>query len=127
MSASGKWIMPIAIGIMVAAGANASYAAGDAKVGKTVFKKCAGCHVYGTKGKRIGGDLKGIIGKSAGKRPGVKYSDAMKNSGVVWSEGKLKAFLAKPKSVVKGTTMNFSGVKNKKDLDNLIAYLKTGA
>lgn len=104
MSASGKWIMPIAIGIMVAAGVNASYAA-DAKAGKTVFKKCASCHVYGTKGKRIGGDLKGIIGKAAGKRPGVKYSDAMKNSGVVWSEGKLKAFLAKRKSVVPGTSM----------------------
>ena len=57
----------------------------------------------------------------------MKYSDAMKNSGVVWSESKLKAFLAKPKSVVKGTAMNYSGVKNKKDLDNLIAYLKTGA
>ena len=122
----GKRLTPIFFGLMMAVGMGNADAAGDAAKGKAVFKKCASCHTYGGGGKRVGGDLKGIVGKKAGTRSGVKYSDAIKNSGIVWSEGKLKAYLASPKKVVPGTAMTFAGIKKEDDVEDLIAYLKKG-
>ena len=68
-------------------------AAGDAEAGGKLFTKtCGGCHSVG-EGARggFGPELNGIIGRPAGTTPDYQYSDAMKNSGVVWTRDKLAA------------------------------------
>ena len=48
----------------------------------------------------------------------------MKNSGIIWDEKTLDAYLKKPRSFMKGTRMAFAGLKKDTDRANIIAYLK---
>ena len=73
---------------------------------------------------KIGPGLKGLFGRQAGTVPGFPYSQAMKSSGLTWDEATLRAYLANPKAKVPGNRMPFSGVKDPKKLDDLMAYLK---
>jgi len=49
----------------------------------------------------------------------------MRESGVIWTDENLSAFLTKPKKFMKGTKMSFAGIKKPEQLADLIAYLKT--
>ena len=48
----------------------------------------------------------------------------MKESGIVWDEETLDAFVTKPKDLVPKTKMSFPGFKNEQDRIDIIAYLK---
>lgn len=100
-------------------------AAGDIAKGKKVFNKCKACHVADTEKNRIGPHLVGMFGRKAGSVEKFKYSKAMKNSGIVWTEETLDAYLKKPRSFIKGTKMAFAGLKKDQDRADLIAYLKS--
>ena len=59
----------------------------DIGKGATVFKQCAICHKIGpgaTNG--VGPELNGLDGRHSGSLPSYSYSDANKNSGIVWNE-----------------------------------------
>ena len=102
-------------------------AAGDAEAGGKLFTKtCGGCHSIG-EGARggFGPELNGIIGRPAGTTTDYQYSDAMKNSGVVWTREKLAAYIENPKSVVSGTRMIFWGISDQEKIENILAYLAT--
>jgi cytochrome c len=71
----------------------------------------------------VGPTLKGLFGRKAGTIEGFNYSDAMKNSGLVWNEETLKPYLADPKKALPGGKMVFAGLKKEEDLENVIAYL----
>ena len=45
-------------------------------------------------------------------------------SGVKWDEPTLTTYLHAPQAMVKGTKMTFPGLKDDKDIANVIAYLK---
>jgi cytochrome c len=98
-------------------------AAGDANNGKRVFNKCKACHVVNAEKNRIGPHLVGIFGREAGAVKGYRYSKAVKNSGIVWNDETLDAYLANPRKYLKGTRMAFAGLKKKRDRDDLLAYL----
>lgn len=99
------------------------------KKGEKVFKKCKACHQVGETAKnKTGPTLNGIIGASVGGRDGFKYSKPMKalaESGAVWSEDELAAFLTKPKTYLKGTKMSFVGLKKETDIAAVTVYLKS--
>jgi len=102
-------------------------AAGDAEAGGKLFSKtCGGCHSIG-EGARggFGPELNGIIGRPAGTTTDYQYSDAMKNSGVVWTRDKLSAYIEAPKKVVSGTRMIFWGISDPEKIENILAYLET--
>ena len=104
-----------------------AFAAGDADAGGKLFTKtCGGCHSIG-EGARggFGPELNGIIGRPAGTTQDYQYSDAMKNSGVVWTREKLAAYIENPKSVVSGTRMIFWGISDQEKIENILAYLAT--
>jgi cytochrome c len=44
--------------------------------------------------------------------------------GLVWNDANLDKYLQNPKSLVPGTKMVFPGLKNEKDRQDVIAYLK---
>lgn len=116
------------LGFAAFAGATSALA-DDPEAGKKVFAKCAACHAVGEGAKnRVGPHLNDVIGRKAGAIEDYKYSKAMSEAGVgglVWDEDNLKAYLANPRGLVKGTKMAFAGLKSEDDLSNVIAYLET--
>lgn len=105
---------------------NAAATAGDVVAGKAGFAKCASCHQVGPSARAgFGPQLNGIIGRPAAATKDYRYSTAMQNARIVWTEDKLRAFLKAPDDVVPGTKMRFWGISNEKDLNNLLAYLRT--
>ncbi|UWR97347.1 c-type cytochrome [Phaeobacter inhibens] len=96
--------------------------------GEKTFRKCKSCHQIGAGAKsKTGPILNGIIGAPAAHVEGFRYSKAMKaaaEDGLVWDEAELAAFLAKPKTYMKGTKMSFAGLKKDADIEAVIAYLK---
>ncbi len=56
--------------------------------------------------------------------PNFSYSDANKNSGIVWDEAKFKEYIKDPKAKIPGTKMIFAGIKNEQEINDLWAYLK---
>jgi cytochrome c len=51
----------------------------------------------------------------------------MKNSGIVWDETSIDAYVADPKGKIPGNKMVFVGIKDEADRKNLIAFLKSAA
>lgn len=103
------------------------YAEGDAEAGEKVFKKCKACHMVGDGAKnRVGPILNGVAGAPAAANADFKYSKALLEAaegGLVWDDASLTAFLAKPKSFLKGTKMSFAGLKKDDEIANVIAYI----
>lgn len=104
--------------------ATPALAGGDAAAGEKAFAKCKVCHTLEAGKNKIGPTLHGLFGRKAGTVEGFAYSDAMKNSGIVWDEDTLKKYLPDPKAMVPGTKMAFAGIKKEDELENLIAYLE---
>ncbi|MFO1143613.1 MAG: cytochrome c family protein [Amaricoccus sp.] len=118
----------LALVIGLAATAAVAQESDPAAAGAKVFKRCAACHQVGPDAKnRVGPTLSGVIGRTAGTAAGFSYSDAMVaagENGLVWDEETLSAYLADPKSVVKGNKMAFVGLKSEEDRAAVIAYLE---
>lgn len=114
------------LGALVALGAAspgmAAQAAPDAVRGEQLYARCAGCHALVF--DRVGPRHCGLLGRRAGSVAGFAYSPAMKKSGLVWDEKTLNLFLAKPLTVVPGSSMTYDGVPEARDRSDLIAYLK---
>jgi Cytochrome c2 len=97
-----------------------------AKDGEVLFGRCAMCHsVTKGGGNGMGPNLFGVYGRKAGTAPGFSYSAAMKKYAKTWDDGSLRKWLAAPSKEVPGTSMYFIGLRNAKDADAVIAYLKT--
>ncbi len=112
-------------GVAAASAAAGAPAMGDlVAVGKAAFAACAACHSVQPGGASgIGPNLHGVVGRAAGTAPGFAYSDAMKTSGITWSEAELEAFLANPAAKVPGTAMAAGQVGDAERRSAIIAYL----
>jgi cytochrome c len=112
------------VALAVAALAQAAHAQ-DVAAGEQSFKKCAPCHSIGEGAKnKVGPQLNGIDGRHSGTAADFNYSDANKNSGIVWNEATFKEYINDPRAKVPGTKMIFPGIKNEKEAGDLWAYLK---
>ena len=97
----------------------------DLAAGETSFKKCMACHDVGEKAKnKVGPALNGLDGRKSGTLQGYNYSDANKNSGVVWNDAQFLDYIKDPKAKIPGTKMVFAGIKNDNEANSLWAYLK---
>lgn len=112
-------IAPLALAAILAL--SAPSAAADAARGEGVYERCLACHALAY--DRVGPRHCGLIGRRAGAVQGFAYSEAMRESGIVWNAKTLDRFLADPPGEVPGTTMTYAGVPAARDRADLIAYL----
>lgn len=95
------------------------------KRGKRVFVLCRSCHTLEEDGRnKVGPNLHGMFGSNAGVKEGFRYSDVVKESGIVWSAETLEEWLVKPKDFLPGNKMAFAGVRKESDRKALITYLQ---
>lgn len=111
------------VGVALTAGA--AHAQSNIEDGKEQFKKCAVCHSPAPGQNKIGPSLSGIVGRKSASEPNFSYSEAMKKFDRVWDDQTLDTYLTDPRKTVPGTKMIFVGIKDKKQRDDLIAYLNT--
>jgi cytochrome c len=122
-----KWDRLTVIAASAVLFATTALADGDATAGAQVFKKCASCHTATQPVNIVGPSLMGVVGRPVASVASYSYSPAMKafgEGGRVWTEALLAKYLPSPQFLVKGTRMTFPGLKNDKDIENVIAYLK---
>jgi len=98
------------------------------KQGEKIFKNCKACHRIGLNAKNgTGPHLNNIFGRVAGElRDYKKYSKNIKKlgqEGLIWNNETLTYFLENPKKFIKGTKMNFKGIKKSEELAALVEYL----
>lgn len=98
----------------------------DAAAGGRLFKvTCGICHSIGEgAATKVGPELNGLDGRKVGSAPDYDYSDANKNSGIVWGEQTFREYIKNPQAKIPGTKMFFAGIKDDKQIANLWAYLK---
>lgn len=117
----------IAIAALMASAGGA--AAQDVALGQQKFAdRCAQCHSIGQEAAKNGPDLNNVIGRHAASLEGFNYSPAMieaGQAGVVWDVETLAKFIEKPRSVVNGSNMSFTGYRDPVDVAAVIAYLQT--
>jgi len=98
----------------------------DAKAGIAVFKaQCSICHSLEEGNTIVGPSLFGIVGRQAGQAAGFHYSEANRESGLIWDAATLDRYLISPKAVVPKTIMTYVGLKDDTKRADLIAYLST--
>lgn len=101
-------------------------AAGDASAlqrGEQIYSRCAACHAIDY--NRTGPQHCGLFGRKAGTAPGFdNYSQAMRDSGIVWNAKTLDRFLTSPMDMVPGTFMGYAGIKDPQERADLIAWLQ---
>jgi cytochrome c len=91
--------------------------------GQKLSQSCRACHALGSKSHKIGPSLEGVFNKHAGHWDDYEYSDALANSGLIWNEQTLEAFLLKPQDVIPGTKMVDNGLTEQQASD-VVEYLK---
>jgi len=96
--------------------------------GEKAWVQCRACHTI-EKGaaNKIGPNLFGVVGRSAGRLEGFNYSPALKGSGLVWDRATLDRWVTRPNAVLKGHRMVFIGIPDAERRTALIDYLASQA
>ncbi len=108
--------------LLIATSFSSASSAPDNNQRKALFeKRCGGCHALDRdkEGPRLGG----VYGRAAGTIDSFQYSDALKNSGIVWTETTLDSWLADTEKLVPNNDMTFH-VEKAGERREIIAYLK---
>jgi cytochrome c len=97
--------------------------AADPDHGKTLYQTCAACHTE--RPDALGPSLKGVVGRKSAALEDFRYSNPMKRASLVWDEANLREYIQDPQAKVKGNRMPYGGLTDGKDVDDIVAYLKT--
>jgi cytochrome c len=95
-------------------------AAGDAAHGEVLYEGCQDCHSLDK--NDVGPRHRGVFGRKAGSLPDYEYSDALKQSGIVWNAANLDKWLTDPQSFIPGVKM-FYHLDDEKNRADVIAFL----
>jgi cytochrome c len=96
------------------------------KRGQLLYMQCKACHnVESGLPHKVGPNLNGVFGRTAGTASGFKYTDAMAKSGIAWTPQTMETFLKQPGAMIAGNGMAFAGVANDADRASLIVYLQS--
>ncbi|PKB14498.1 cytochrome c [Novosphingobium kunmingense] len=89
------------------------------------FGRCVACHDASKGGAdKLGPNLYKVYGGKAGVGS-YAFSDALKASGLTWTDATLDKWLENPRALVPGTTMSFPGLKDPAKRAEIIVFLKS--
>lgn len=98
---------------------------GDAAKGRRIFNRCKACHnLTAANRTRLGPNLDSLFGRQAGSAHNYKFSKALAEATFNWTENSLNEWLIKPNTFLPGNKMQFAGIRQKQDRNDLIAYLR---
>jgi cytochrome c len=98
------------------------FAQGDAIRGEKLYEEsCKVCHSLDQNG--IGPKHRGVFGRQAGSVTNYEYSDALKKSGIKWSDETLDKWLTDSQTLVPDNKMFFS-IDDAQDRSDIIAFLR---
>lgn len=107
---------------------------GNVLRGQLLFKKhCSQCHTIRKDGQNPfgtlwGPNLYGVLGRTAAQNQRSswsKYSKSLEDSGILWTERNMMAFLKNPRAFAGGAiNMNFRGIDSFRDRVDLVHYLR---
>lgn len=96
--------------------------------GEGLFRQCASCHQIGEGAvNRTGPQLNKTFGAPVASHEGFRYSPALQQageSGMIWTEENLTAFLLDPRSYIQGNRMAFRGLRSEEDAAAMVAYIR---
>jgi len=96
------------------------------KRGRLLYIQCRACHdLQPSPVAKVGPNLAGIMGRSAGTDAEFAYSPALKSATLVWDKATLDRWLEKPSALAPGNTMAFAGIANPADRAALIRYIES--
>jgi cytochrome c len=111
------------LGVQSAVAQSAPAPAGSAVKGKELYDaRCSACHSVDA--HRVGPMHLGVVGRKAGSAAGYSYSEAVRNSKIVWRHDTLVAWLTNPEALIPGQRMGYS-MDNAQDREDVVAYLAT--
>ncbi len=95
----------------------------DVTAGQQIYTQCTGCHtpVY----HRTGPRHCDILGRRAGSEVDFEFTQAMKDSNIIWTKKTLDTFLKAPLIMIPGTSMGFAGIASSRERTQLITFLAT--
>jgi len=100
------------------------YIDAERAAGQKLFNDhCASCHA--STRQAFGPSLNGVVGRKAGSVAGWPYSDALKGSGVVWTEENLLKWLADPATFVPHALMPHVAFSDPAERVYVVEYLKS--
>jgi cytochrome c len=102
--------------------------AAAAESGQVKFNnRCRTCHSVKEGDNRLGPSLHNIFGAKAGSSSGfASYSQALRNSGVVWAEDTLEKFIENPDALIPGNNMKpYAGITDEAERKQIVEYLKS--
>ena len=94
---------------------------------KLFMDHCAACHVKQPGHGVLAPSLKGVVGRPAGSVAGFQYSEALKNSGLTWTEDNLRKWIMDNAHMVPGTLMPHVSIADPAEALYLVAYLKSAS
>src|SRR5262245_18370251 len=113
----------VLIAVVLAASSGGALAQ-DVAAGEQSFKKCMPCQSIGEDAKNKVGLAQNVpYGRKAGTVEGFNYSEANKSSGITWNEQTFKEYIKDPRARIPGTKMTFAGLKNEKEVNDVLAYI----
>ena len=116
----------LVVGALTGSAKSADQAAnpGDAEHGALLYRECVPCHSFYRDGWQPGPPLQGLFGRQAGTASDFEYSDALRNSGIIWTDVTVKAWLSNPQDFIPGSRKRGHTFWQDDRLDDLVAYLK---
>lgn len=118
-----KRLMSLAAGVGLCLISGVSSAADDADRGAILYRQCAPCHSFYRDTDQAGPSLRGVFGRQAGTLEDYPYSEAMKRSGIIWTEETIKAWISDPLTFIPGSRKRGHTLYDDELLDDLMAYL----
>ena len=113
----------ISVGVFLLLALASPATAADPDHGKALYQTCAACN--NERPDALGPSLKGVVGRKSAALEDFRYSNPMKRANLVWDEANLRAYIQDPQAKVKGNRMPYGGLTDGKDVDDIVAYLKT--
>src|SRR5215831_16546196 len=100
------------------------YNSGNPSKGRLAFGDCTECHTLAANGSQEKGpSLYSIVGRRAASGRNFAYSEALRNSNIVWDAPHLDQWIFNPHETLPGTSMTYIGIRNDVRRHDVLAYL----